>query len=283
MLRDGEESNNAQETNGAENAQVPATKKWYKNPVPWLLLGIVLFFVGYNAYFPVPAGHVGVRDRQGHVPAAVMLSGPHLKIPFWEKVITFDTRLQVYKYHYSGATLKTKTGVRITKFEANVSFHLVGENAAFLYRNVGPGTAFVTKVLEPVLNGAIFQTLGKYDPSYLIMNQETVRNGIKQIIKDEIDSTWVAEIDGMQLTGFMFDSKIEQANVDLAAAKIEAERILTDARARAADLHMQCDSIDNPLYIEYLIAKARGLWNGDVPSTLMMGNEALAVVPGGKK
>ena len=254
-----------------------------KNPVLWFLLGILLLFVGYNIYVRVPAGHVGVRDRQGSVSPNVMKSGPNAKIPFWESVILFDTRLKVYDYSYSGAALKTQTGVRITQFKAKISYHLVGDNAASLYENVGPDTVFERKVLEPVLNGAIFQTLGKYDPSYLIMNQGTVRDGIKQIIKNEIDSTWVAEIDGMQLTGFIFDSKFEQANIDLAVAKIEAERVLTDARARAEALHLECASIDNPLYIEYLIAKALGQWNGDVPSTLMMGNEALAVVPGGKK
>ena len=257
--------------------------KWYKQPFVWFVVLAIAAFVGYNAYFSVPPKHVAVLDRQG-VTRGVHKSGPHLKVPILDKVWVYDVGIHRFNYSSGGDTLKTKTMVKVKKISLTILYNLNGDMADTLCNKVGTEEEFRNNVLQPVVAGTVQKVIGTYEPEYIVSNQNTVQEGLSKIIGKELADTKLVSIGSLQLSSLQFEDSFEKAALDVELAKKLSAKITITSKAIADSMKIVTGAITNPIYIDYLIAKAQGNWRGDVPQNLIVGgnSEVLPIMPLGR-
>lgn len=141
-----------------------------------ILVGLFIFFMLFDGFTSIPAGHVGVvYDRGRGVLPEAFPEGLHLKIPFWQVVEKMDARTIEYtmsvapsentNYANDSAfgddsmTAPTADGQSVT-VDATVLFHIDKEQAPKLYQTVGP--YYVDTIVRPVARSEIRMVISRY-------------------------------------------------------------------------------------------------------------------------
>ena len=255
-----------------------------------LLAGAV--FLLLSIVITVPAGHVKVATLFGKVQDKTYYEGLHIVNPLLAFTV-FDLRQKTHK-ETAGIPAEDKL---ITKMDVSVQYRTIGEMAPEILRNTGTTNALIQVHMIPKLR-SILREQGKgvamsqdfFRESVQRQLQETLQVGLAEflapkglqvetvLIRDvelpEVIRTAITETkkreqgvlkQQAELERFATeqDQKVKQAESELKAAKLEAQKIreLADAEAYKIDVINKTLS-SSPSYIEL---KKVEQWNGVLP------------------
>lgn len=240
----------------------------------------------------VPAGHVKVATLFGKVQDATYREGLHVVNPLLDFTI-FDLRQKTHK-ETAGIPAEDKL---ITKMDVSVQYRTIGDMAPDILRNTGTTESLIKVHLIPKLR-SILREQGKgveksqdfFRESIQKQLQESLQVGlseylapkgiqvetilIRDVVLPEVIRTAITETkkreqevlkQQAELERFATeqDQKVKQAESELRAAKLEAQKIkaLADAEAYKIDV-INRTLAKSPAYIDL---KKVEQWNGKLP------------------
>ncbi len=255
-----------------------------------IAVGVVLAIM--SMIITVPAGHVKVATLFGKVQDENFREGIHVVNPLLA-FTTFDLRQKTHK-ETAGIPAEDKL---ITKMDVSVQYRTIGEMAPDILRNTGTTEALIQVHMIPKLR-SILREQGKgvaqsqdfFKESIQRQLQETLQVGLAEflapkglqvetvlirdvqlpdVIRTAITETKKREQEVLkqqaELERFATeqDQKVKQAESELKAAKLEAQKIkaLADAEAYKIDVINKMLA-RSPNYIEL---KKVEQWNGVLP------------------
>jgi regulator of protease activity HflC (stomatin/prohibitin superfamily) len=247
-----------------------------KGLITIVIVVLILIFVLINSFVIVNAGHRGVVVQLGAVRSVVLNEGIHLIIPFIQKVIQADVRVQKSQSEQTAAS-KDLQNVSTT---VAVNFHVEPSTANKLYQNVG--LAYVERIVDPFIGEAVKAVTAQYTAEELISKRSEVSSKIKENLSSKLSNYYMV-LDEINITEFKFSQEfnnaIEQkqvaeqqalkANLDLQRIEIEAKQKIESAKAEAEALRLQKQEVSADLLklreIEAQI-KAIEKWDGKMPN-----------------
>lgn len=125
-----------------------------------LFFGVVLLVLVPFTFFVIPSGHVGVLYRllsDGTETAFAYREGIGIKWP-WNRIYRYDVRAQRQDWDIHALT---RDGLSV-QLKITVLFNPVPQDAGLLHQTVGPD--FITRIVRPIVIGAVRDVVGKYDP-----------------------------------------------------------------------------------------------------------------------
>ena len=250
------------------------------------------FLLVTSIFLTVPAGHVKVATFFGKVQDDTYLEGLHVVNPVLE-FTTFDLRQKTHKER-AGIPAEDKL---ITQMDVSVQYRTVGEMAPEILRNTGTTEALIQVHMIPKLR-SILREQGKgvamsqdfFKESIQRQLQVTLQQGISEflapkglqvetvlirdvqlpdVIRTAITETKKREQEVLkqqaELERFATeqDQKVKQAESELKAARLEAQKIKELADAEAYKINVINKTLaKSPNYIELNKAEQ---WNGVLP------------------
>ena len=254
--------------------------------------GVSALIICMSLLITVPAGHVYVATLFGKVQGSLYREGLHIVNPLLN-FTSFDLR---QKSHLETAGIPAEDKL-ITTMDVSVQYRTIGEMAPEILRNTGTAESLIQVHMIPKLR-SILREQGKgvaisqdfFKESVQRQLQETLQIGLSEflapkglqvetilirdvqlpdVIRTAITETKKREQEVLkqqaELERFATeqDQKVKQAESELKAAKLEAQKIkeLADAEAYKIDV-INRTLAQSPNYIEL---KKVEQWNGVLP------------------
>lgn len=260
------------------SSKLPSLKffKW----VGLFLLGLIVF---RSAVIFVPAGHVGVVYDLGRgVLGTTMKEGLSFAIPWWQKVVLFDTRLQEYTMSSSvdeGALRKddsldapTSDGQQV-KVEATVLYRVDAEKTPEIYKTIG--VDYVDKLIRPFSRSQIRMVISRYTAPAIYSES---RQEAETVMTKEISDLLVPKniiIDKILLRAVYFspeyskaiedkviaEQRVKQAEFEVKEATQRAQAKVAEAKGLAEAQALQKATLTQ----EFLQLEAIKKWDGKLP------------------
>ncbi|MDY6921180.1 MAG: SPFH domain-containing protein [Pseudomonadota bacterium] len=264
---------------------------------PMQLVGYLLMVAGVLALLlsvviTVPAGHVKVATLFGKVQDDTYHEGLHLVNPLLD-FTTFDLR---QKTHMETAGIPAEDKL-ITKMDVSVQYRTMGEMAPDILRNTGTTDALIQVHMIPKLR-SILREQGKgvamsqdfFRESIQRQLQETLQLGLAEFLAPkgiQVETVLIRDVElpavirtaitetkkreqevlkqqaELQRFATEQDQKVKQAESELKAARLEAQKIKELADAEAYKISAINETLaKSPNYIEL---KKVEQWNGVLP------------------
>lgn len=244
-----------------------------------LLLGVaiaalVLLFM-INPFVIVGAGERGVVLTFGSVDETVLDEGLHVKIPFVQKIILMDVKIQKVQTDAAAST----RDLQDTTSTVVVNFRVVPDKANLIYQEVG--LSYRDKIIDPGVQEIVKAITASYNAGELITQRNKVRDEILAALKDRMLPYNVVVTD-FAIVNFSFSQQFTQAiedkqtaeqkalkaEQDLKRIEIEAQQKIALARAEAESLRLQRNVISpQVIQLRAIEAKISAIekWNGQLP------------------
>lgn len=235
-----------------------------------ILGGLLLLILIFGSVKTVKAGYVGIVTRFGKVERTAD-SGLVLKIPFIEKVVKMDTRVQKQEAESSAATKDLQD---VTSTIA-LNYAISKESALEIYNNLG--TDYAVNIITPVLHESFKASVSQYTAEDLIKNRTEAKEKTLEAVKERL-SGYGIQVTDLNIVNLNFSEafnsaieakavaqqQVETARQELEKAKVEAEKVKTEAQAQAEAQRVQQDTLTDLMIKKMWIEK----WNGQLPSTM---------------
>ena len=239
------------------------------------LLAFIIIILG--SFTQVGVGEVGIVKHFGAIDLDhpdVFDPGIHLKVPFRDDVVIFETRIQKEQVQASAAS---KDGVTITSTIA-VNFHIDASKAPLILQNVGPN--YKERIIDQQIQQAFKDVTAQYAGLELIQKREEVANKAKDTLKAKLIPYYIL-VDEFTIPNYEFPKEFNDAilatqvanqqNLQVKQlqekAKTEAETALIVAQGLANAQKAQATTLTP----EYLQLQAINKWNGQLPQYLTPG------------
>ncbi|MGI5902211.1 MAG: prohibitin family protein [Desulfitobacteriia bacterium] len=249
----------------------------------WLPLVIILVFAAliitafaFKGFVIVEPGNRGVVVQLGAVKPKVLNEGFHIIIPFIQKVVPVDVRVQKSQ---SQETTSSRD-LQVVNTVIAVNYRLDPENVNKLYQEVG--LSYTERIVEPAIGESLKAVTAQYTAEELISKRSEVSFKVKETLAKKL-STYYIKLDEINITEFdfspEFNAAIEQkqiaeqqalkASLDLQRIEIEARQKIEQARAEAEALKLQKDYITPELVnLRKIEAQLEAIkkWDGKLPA-----------------
>ncbi|MBF0564098.1 MAG: prohibitin family protein [Nitrospirae bacterium] len=240
-----------------------------------LMIVAVIVIISLNPFTTIGAGERGVVLRFGAVAPEVLDEGLHMLIPFVQRVVKIDVKVQKAE---TTAAASSKDLQEVTSTIA-VNYHIIPTEANKVYQNVG--YLLKENIIDPAVQEIVKATTAKYTAEELITKRPAVSDAMKNGLNERLSKFFVV-VDEFSIVNFSFSKQFMEAieskqtaeqlalkaSRDLDRIKIEAEQKITQARAEAEALRLQKENISPDLIklrrIEATM-KAIEKWNGIMP------------------
>ncbi len=201
-----------------------------------LIAGIVL-----SAVVQVPPGNRGVITRFGSVQDRILGEGLTFVLPFAERVVLIDVRVQPHTFKEIDASSQEYQTVKLS---GTMNFHLDPLYVQDLYQKVG--LAFAPNVIDPAFNDVIKEVMPTYPIGEILPKRDEIRKkavtklaenlGRYHIIIDDIYLSNIAF--SPQYTQAIEDKQTQQQRVEterqiLAQREIQAQQQVAQAKGEA--------------------------------------------------
>lgn len=264
-------------------SQEEADKAMAKKAIKWGFLGVfclILFFVALGTFTIIPAGHRGVVLWWGSVEDRIMGEGLNFKVPFAERVIKMDVRVQPHPFKTIEAASKEYQAVNMTGM---MNFHIKADRVNHLYQTIGKD--FASKVIDPAFNDFVKEVVPLYTVTEILPKREEIRRIAMAKLQANLDRYGIV-IDDVYFSQIGFSAEythaieqkqVAQQNVEiqkqvLEARKIEANQLATQAEGRSRAILVEAqgqakaneilNSAITPKLVQY---KAIERWDGILP------------------
>jgi prohibitin 2 len=251
-----------------------------------IFLGI-LILVGLVAFIKtiviIPSTDVGVKFTLGKVSEIEMKSGPHLVIPFFQNVIKISTQQETI----STSTQCFSSDLQTTTIAYTCVFQRKGDKAPVLATQY-KGDLF-KGFIQPKVEEALKQVAAVYTAEKAVVTREEIRMKTLEKAKGMVPD--VVGIVSLNITNIDLSDELEKAiekkmvqEQESLAKKFELEKATKDAEIQIAKAKGEAEALNikgealrkTPLLV---MLEAMKLWDGKMPTTLMLGAGATPVLP----
>lgn len=263
----------------------------------WLIAILIGFWVFRSSVIFIPAGHVGVvYDRGRGVLGNTMHEGLNFAIPWWQKVVLFDTRLQEYTMSATkdeGAMRRddsldapTSDGQQV-KVDATVLYKIDPQNAPEVYKTIG--TDYVDKLIRPFSRSQIRMVISRYTaPSIYSENRQEAEAIMTREIAELLAPKHLI-IDKVLLRAVYFspeysqaieakviaEQRVKQAEFEVLEATQRAQAKIAEAKGLAEAQALQKATLTQ----EFLQLEAIKKWDGKMPQVAGSGSLPFINIP----
>ena len=243
-------------------------------------LGVLLLtlFTFFGSFTNVGVGEIGIVKHFGAVDQAhpdVFDPGFHMKVPFRDDVVIFDTRIQ--RVDIENVSAASRDGITITTHLV-LNYHIDAKNAPLILQNVGAG--YANTVVSPAIQQAYKDISGSYVALDMIQKRQELADKAQQTLAAKVQPYWVI-VDSLSIVNLDFPKDFDdalratqvanqnraKASQDQERSKIEAETALIVAQGAANAQKAQATTLTP----EYLQLQAIQKWNGQLPTYLTPG------------
>lgn len=242
-----------------------------------ILIGLLIIALPFSL---VGAGERGVVfNNTSGVQDRVLSEGLHFRIPFVERIIQLNVRVQKDEIETEAGT----KDLQVVKMRIVSNYHLDPSKVNVLYQKVGED--YESKVVVPAVQESIKAVTAKFNAEELLTQRPKVKDEIKEHLKGRLTDFNII-LDDVSITdiGFSkeFDAAIEQKQVAEQEAKKafflaektknEAEARINQARGEAEAQRLLAQSITpEVLRLKELEVQSKSIdkWNGALPGTIL--------------
>lgn len=235
-----------------------------------ILVGIIILLVLLSSFGTIGAGERGIKLRFNALTGKVFGEGLYFVIPFIERVVMIDIKVQKEEIDAQAASKDLQT---VTSRIA-LNYSIDPALAVHLYQNIG--TDYKIRIIDPAIQEAVKATTAKFTAEELITRREEVRDEIKMHLIDKLSGTGI-KTEQVSIINFDFspsfndaiEAKVTAEQNALAAknkldqVKYEAEQAIAEAKGKAQALQIEASAINtNPQIIQL---RAIEKWDGKLP------------------
>ncbi len=234
---------------------------------------IIIMFVSllfFSSFGTVGAGQRGILLQFGAVRDKVFNEGLYFKIPFVQKIIKIDVRIQKDEVKASAAS----KDLQVVTSEIALNYHLDPQRVNKIWQEVG--SDYNSRIIAPSIQEAVKSVTAKFTAEELITKREEVKDQIKLNLTERLAERSIM-VDEFNIIHFAFSPAFNQAieekvtaeqlklkaDRDLERIKIEADQKIAEARGKAEAIKIEAQALKQNAQIVELrwIEK----WNGEVP------------------
>lgn len=235
-----------------------------------VVVALFILLINLNPVGQVEAGQRGVQTRFGAVTGRILNEGLYFRIPFVEKVISVDVRVQKEEVKADAASKDLQT----VDSDVALNFRINPTQVAQVYQELGP--LYKERLIAPALQEAIKASTAKFTAEELITRRSQVGDDIKTILKSKLEPRGII-IEDFAIVNFSFskafndaiESKVTAEQNALAAKnkleqiKFEAEQEVVKSKGRAEAITIESQALrSNP---EVLELRKIEKWDGKLP------------------
>ena len=272
-----------------------STKPVKKNKIPRFLhiplivvCTLLALIIIVSSIKIIPEGYVGVKYRVATLVDTSIGAGPHVCIPFIEKIRKIDVREQVYEAQTTAYTKDTQT---VENIAIKVNYSYSTDKLDVLIRTIGVNNV-ESKLIMPQLNSVLKNEVGKYKAEELVQNRSALQESVEDSLRSNLEGYGVV-VTALNIIDVDFEDSFEQTIREKVAAEQEAQKvknetvkkeelakqeiIAAEANAQAKKIEADADAYaikvvqeqldKSPNYNDYIRAQA---WDGHLPE--VMGN-----------
>lgn len=226
---------------------------------------IVIFVVMtiLSSFQTIKSGQVGLKVRFGKIVDTKLEEGLNLKIPYIEKIVTVNIKVQKVEIETESSSKDLQT----IATDLAVNYRIESDKATHLYRTVGNN--YEETILDPAIKESIKATIAKYTAAELITARAEVSEKCMIELQSKVEKYGIV-IDNFNITNLEFSEEYSKAIEDkqvaeqkLEKAKLEAEAKLVEAKATKEANDLMKKSLTDNLLIKEFIEK----WDGKLPTT----------------
>jgi len=219
----------------------------------------------------VGAGERGVLLQFGAVQDKVFGEGLYLKIPFIQKVVKMDVKIQKDEVPASASS----KDLQVVTSKIALNYHLDPGSVNKVWQEVGKN--YNTRIIAPSIQEGVKAVTARFTAEELITKREEVKEQIKSNLADRLFEHSIL-VDEFNIIDFEFSPafneaieakvKAEQlklkADRDLERIVIEKEQMITAAEGKAQAILIEARAlIANPKVVELRWIEK---WDGKVPT-----------------
>lgn len=226
------------------------------------LIFIIIIILFFGSFKTIKSGEIGLKVRFGKIVDTELTEGVNFKIPFIEKIVKVNTKVQKSELKTEAST----KDLQIVNASVVVNYRIDINKVVQLYKTVG--TDYNNTVLLPAIKESIKTAIAGYNAEEITTNRKTVSDNCLNTIQEKVLKYGII-IEDFNLTDFGFTDEytraIEQKQVaeqNLEKAKLDAEKKLVEANAEKQANELKNQTLTDQVLQEKLIEK----WNGNLPS-----------------
>ena len=233
-------------------------------------IGLIVLILILSSFGTVGAGERGILLQFGEVQDKVFGEGLYFKIPFVQKVVKMDVKIQKDEIPASAAS----KDLQIVTSRIALNYHLNPDEVNKIWQEVGKN--YNTRIIAPSIQEAVKAESAKFTAEELIIRREEVKEQIKanltirllerSIVVDEFN---IIEFEFSKAFNEAIEAKVTaeqlklKADRDLERIRIEADQRIADARGKAEAIRIEAQALmQNPQVVELRWIEK---WDGKVP------------------
>lgn len=270
----------------------------------FLLVVVAVFAAAGSFLTQVPAGHVGVPVLFGKVQDYTLTEGLHLVNPLLS-VEKMSVRTEVYTMSSAdgdrgksgpadGVVTLSSDGLRMP-VDVSVAYRLVGEDAAWVYRNIGPD--YVHKIIRPASRTAVREATARFTAQdayatkreeLALVMEEALRQRIAAILDQYDFDGQAVVVQQVLLRNVDLPPRVKESIEDKLAAEQDAQRmqfVLAKERQEAERKRIEAEGIR-----DFQVTVSKGIddnllrWKGiDATMQIAQSQNAKIVIVGSGK
>ncbi len=237
----------------------------------FVILAIIVLIVLSGSAGTVGAGERGVLLQFGAVKDRVLGEGLYFKIPFIQKVVKMDVRIQKDEVPSSAAS----KDLQIVTSRIALNYHLDPDSVNKIWQEVG--RSYNVRIIGPSIQEAVKAESAKFTAEELITKREEVKEKIKANLAKRLLERSII-VDEFNIIDFefsaAFNTAIEakvtaeqlklKADRDLERIVIEADQKIAEARGKAEAIRIEAQALrQNAQVVELRWIEK---WDGKVPT-----------------
>jgi regulator of protease activity HflC (stomatin/prohibitin superfamily) len=234
--------------------------------------GLILLILIFGSWTTVPAGHRGVLITFGAASPNVLSPGLHFKSPMIQSIVIMNVQVQKNQIAERAASLDLQD----VETTVATDWNILPTDASWVYRHVGDEAMLNDKIIKPVVSNAVKEVTAHYNAEELVEKRDLVRSQIEDQIRKGLKPYRInVDVDGVNITNFQFSPSYEQAieqkqvaqqraqqaQYELAQAKVDAERQIATAQGQAQAQKLLQQALTPLIIQQQAIAK----WDGKLP------------------
>jgi len=254
-------------------------QKYLKFIKYFIIFIVILFFINFlSPFIIVGAGERGVVLTWGAVDDKILDEGLHIRIPFVQRIIKVDVKVQKAQTDADSAS-KDLQDIHTT---IALNYHIDPAKVNWVYQSLG--IHFKDRIIDPTVQEVLKAVTARYTAMELITQRERVRGECKELLKERLAGYNIL-VDDFSIVNFRFSQQFTQAieqkqtaeqlalkaQRDLDRIKIEAEQKIAQAQAEAEALRIQKENV-SPLLVDLreIEAKIKAIekWDGKLPNVV---------------
>ena len=254
--------------------------------VPIIAVVAILLLLVVGGFRIIPEGHIGVKTQLGAIVASDLNAGPHLSIPFVQRIQSVNVQEQAYEFNASAYTKDTQT---VENIQGKLNYQYDRSQLSGIIRNIGIKNV-ESKIIVPQVNSILKNAIGGFKAEDLVQNRSSLQEQVESELRASLAQAGIA-VTALNIENIDFEdsfeevirakvaaeqealrmrnetvAKEEQAKQTVIAAQAQADsqRVKAEAEAYAIKL-IQEQLAASPKYIEL---KKVEKWNGEWPQIM---------------